>query len=346
MTQHTTEAAAAPLRIGMIGCGNISRRYVDAFKVLGDRIEVVGAADVNLEAARIRGEEAGARVITDDWRQLLDHVDAVTIATPHDQHFTIGMAAVAAGKHVFMEKPVSMTEADGLALIDAAETAGVTLMTGYPLPYHPVVERIQQAIDSGEFGRPIHFSLSTQQWLELPPGHWRGSAASRGGGSLFSHGCHYIDLLLRFLGAPAVGTHLGTSFATPWEAAGDTTSHAVMKFESGALGHHFSTEVANREAGGSFFIGHFEKATLEASLTTGRLEATSPSGTVCLLETEPRVKYLHHELAHFAECARTGARPRTDGRRSLQSLRVIWRMYEAERDGVVADLHGLGLDSV
>ena len=63
-----------------------------------------------------------------------------------------------------------------------------------------------------------------------------------------------------------------------------------------------------------------------------------------LLETGTG-KHIERELAHFVECVETGARPLTDGPRSLQSLRVIWRLYEAERKGIVADLRGLGMVS-
>lgn len=87
---------------------------------------------------------------------------------------------------------------------------------------------------------------------------------------------------------------------------------------------------------------------IEAQVTQGRLflhrgalEEEAGRETL-LLETESG-KHVERELAHFVDCVESGQRPLTDGPRSLQSLRVIWRLYEAERQGVVADLRGLGM---
>jgi predicted dehydrogenase len=312
---------------------------------LADRASIIGTADVDMAKAREAADEVGAELAVTDFHELLDKVDAVTVATPHDQHFAIGLAAARAGKHVFMEKPLVMTEAQGRDLIEAADAAGVVLMTGYPLRFHPLVVRIKDAIDAGTYGRPIHASLNTDQYLRAPAGHWRNSPESRGGGGLFSHGCHYIDLLLWFLGNPARGTHIGTSYGTPWPSAGETTSHALIEFDSGAVGHHFGTEVAKRAAGVTRFVVHCEGGTLEASLSDGRLVVDTGTGEQELATAPGRTKFTQQELAHFIDSVENGTRPLTDGRRSLQSLRVIWRLYEAERAGTVADLTGLGLDA-
>jgi hypothetical protein len=85
---------------------------------------------------------------------------------------------------------------------------------------------------------------------------------------------------------------------------------------------------------------------LEADFGSGKLYAHTREGVRELfdLSTEQMSKHTHLETMHFLDCIETGATPLTDGPGSLQGLRVIWRLYEAERRGVVADLRGLGLD--
>jgi predicted dehydrogenase len=82
---------------------------------------------------------------------------------------------------------------------------------------------------------------------------------------------------------------------------------------------------------------------LEADITGGRLIHHLDGEEELLLQAEPG-KHVENEIAHFVDCVESGRQPLTDGPGSLQGLRVIWRLYEAENQGTVADLRGLGLD--
>jgi predicted dehydrogenase len=166
-----------------------------------------------------------------------------------------------------------------------------------------------------------------------------------GGGQLFSHGCHYIDLLLWFLGRPLRGVHLGTNFGTPWMER-EGTSNVTIEFEGGALGYHMGTWGAKGTRHGYNIQAHCREVMLEADITAGKLYAHLGADVETLLELgrAPDVKHTFREMAHFVECVRTGRTPLTDGPGSLQGLRVIWRLYEAEKCDAMADLQGLGLD--
>ncbi|MGD7707682.1 Gfo/Idh/MocA family protein [Microlunatus sp. Y2014] len=335
-------------RLGMVGCGVFGHRHAEALRELSDRVDVVAVADPDPDRAAEVADIVGADAVVTDHRALLGQVDAITIATPHQFHHPVAADAIAAGVHVFLEKPLAMTEAEGLSLVAAAETAGTVLMVGYPLRYHPLMVRLKQEVDSGRWGEPIHASLVTEQYLVIPDGHWRATTAGRGGGGMFSHGCHYIDLLLWILGEPVRGAHLGTTHGTPWQVEGETTSHAIIEFAGGRLGHHFGTEVANRPPGASHHTVHLTGGTLTAHPAQGTLQMDRiDAEPEVLFTTTPRHKFLDAELSHFLDCIATGERPLTDGARSLQSLRIIWRLYEAERSGLgYADLVGLGLEQV
>lgn len=334
------------LRVAVVGCGVFGNRHIDAILAkLGDRLQIVATVDPDPAAAAAAAEKCGARWAT-NLTAVLEQVDAVTVATPHHLHAPLARDALAAGCHVFMEKPLAMNEEEGLDLVRLADLHAKVLMVGYPLRYHPLVAGLKSEIDGGRWGEPFHVSLSTEQFLPLPEGHWRASTASRGGGGLFSHGCHYIDLLLWILGEPIRGVTMGTTTGTPWQVEGDTTGHTMIEFAGGRIGHHFATEVAHQHGGSTRFVVHLTEGMLLADHRAGRLEGRRRGGDPereVILQTTPRTKFLERELGHFADCVRDGSRPLTDAAASLQSLRVIWRLYQAEAEGRYADLSGLGL---
>jgi len=347
----TTPAEAAdvrpsgesPIRLGLIGCGRFARGHLAALADMSDRATVVATADPDLDHAREAAKTCGAQTVVADYHDMLDKVDAALVVVPHHLHHEIGAAVLDAGKHLFIEKPLCNTEDECLDLIARAERAQRTLMTGYVLRYHPLVERFHQLVTEETYGPAFHITLVTEQYLPVDPGHWRANEATRGGGAFFSHGCHYIDLLLWFLGRPVRGTHLGTHSGTPWSNV-ETTSHSVLEFDSGAIGHHFETEGSRAPKGAGRFRAHCAEGVLELSLAQGELKLWTPEGPQLLESADRGSKYVSGELTHFLDCLTTGARPLTDGPRSLQSLRVIWALQHASEDGAVADLRGFGLD--
>jgi len=330
------------MRLALIGCGNMGGALVRGLELQAARLSVAGTADLDIDRARAAaGSFEGAGAVT-DYHALLPDVDAVLIALPHHLHHAVGMECLRAGKHVFMEKPLANSERECLDLIEAAEARSRTLMVGYCMRYHPIVRRLKELLDGRAYGEPFQVSIWTEQHTWAPPGHWMLRARTLGGGQLFSHGCHYIDLLLWFLGRPVKGVHFGTNYGTPWMEK-EGTSNVCIQFESGALGYHFGTWGAKGTRLGYSIHAHCTEGMLDAQLTAGRLVAHTGKGEALLMEAEPG-KHVHNELAHFADCVETGRRPETDGPGSLQGLRVIWRLYEAEERGVVSDLRGCGLD--
>jgi len=326
------------------------------FGRLQDRLELVAAADVVEERARsVAGLFAGARAVT-DYRDILDDVDAVLIALPHHLHHPVTLDCLEAGRHVLLEKPMANSERECLDLIAAREKAGTVLMIAYCMRFHPLVTRMKELLDEKAYGDVFQVSIWTEQLTRYPPDHWASRAANLGGGQLFSHGCHYIDILLWYLGRPVQGTHLGTRFGTPWMER-EGTSNVVVEFEDGRLGYHFGTWGARGSRLKYSFHAHCTEGMLEADITGGRLLAHTGrtretageslrgrGGDGELLMEAEAGKHTENEMAHFLDCIDSGRTPLTDGPGSLQGLRVIWRLYEAEQKREVADLRGLGLD--
>ena len=338
------------IRLGLVGCGAMGSAHRQGLAQLGDRTAVVAVVDLDAERAEATAKALGCPRAVTDYRQILDDIDAAIVALPHHWHHAVGLELLEHDKHVLMEKPLAVTEAQCLDLIRTADARGLTLMVAYCMRYHPLLVEMERLIRSEVYGKTFQLSIWTEQHTQREPGSWHHRRATLGGGQLFSHGCHYVDILLAWLGAPLEGTHMGTRLGTPWMEA-EGTSNVTMRFESGTLGYHFGTWGARGTRLRYSFHAHCEEAMIEAQFSQGRLilhrgAQEAEAGREQLLYTSEPDKHVHNELAHWIDCLETGRRPLTDGARSLQSLRVIWRLSEAEERGAVADLRGLSLSAV
>ena len=354
------------IRLGLFGCGNMARSFSNWLSQENSRAKVTACVDIHPERAEAVAKLVGAPIAATDYRQVLGDIDAALLVLPHQIHYDATLACLNAGKHVMVEKPMANTEKECLDMIAAAEKNKRILMVAYVMRFHPLVLKLKELIDSGKFGQCFHMSIWTEQFTQYPQGHWATDPAKLGGGQLFSHGCHYVDLLLWFLGKPVSGGHMGTNFGTPWMGK-EGTSDMSIKFESGAVGYHFGTWGARGTRLGYSMHAHCTEGMLELALRQGQIifhrfnrklegsvephieEATKTTESrfgkeTVLYEFNEQGKRADQEVLHFIDCIERQQRPETDGPRSLQSLRVIWKMYEAEQRGVVADLRGLGLD--
>jgi predicted dehydrogenase len=345
----------AKVKLGLIGCGGMANAHRKRFGELSARFELVAAVDTQRERAEAVAELFPAARAATDFRDVLDDVDAVLVALPHHLHYSVSKACLLASKHVLVEKPMANSEEECLDLIATAEKAERVLMVAYCMRFHPLVIRMKELLDAKTYGDVFQVSLWTEQLTRYAPDHWASSAATLGGGQLFSHGCHYIDILLWYLGEPIQGMHMGTNLGTPWMER-EGTSNVTMRFAGGQLGYHFGTWGARGSKLRYSFHAHCTEGMLEADISNSRLlfrsgktretsgESLQPlvDGGELLMECEAG-KHTENEMAHFLDCIERGQQPFTSAADSLQGLRVIWKMYEAEAAGQLADLRGLGL---
>ena len=336
--------------IALIGCGNMGSAHRRAAEALAGRFRFAAAVDIDQTRADEAARVLGCDVAETDYLRVLDRVDAALIVLPHHLHRRVGLDCLEAGKHVLMEKPLAVSERECLDLIEAAETRQLTLMVAYCMRFQPLLMEMERLIKEKVYGDVFQVSIWTEQMTRRPdPDSWVHQRKYVGGGQLFSHGCHYIDILLAWLGEPVQGIHIGTNHGTPWLDF-EGTSNVTMKFADGALGYHMGTWGARGTRLKYSLHAHCTDGMLEIHLHSGKLilhrdaeeEAT---GRERLLMEADHNKAVGAEMAHFLDCLETGRAPLTGGRESLQGLRAIWRMYEAEERGKLADLRGLGLDA-
>ncbi len=199
------------VRIGLIGTGFMGKAHVQAFRNMAllfpdaarPVLEIV--ADVSLEAAEAAATAFGFRRATGDWRALVADpaVDVVDITTPNHLHHEMALTAIAAGKHVYCEKPLAPTAAQAKEMTEAAEAAGVKTMVGFNYLKNPATGLAKQLVESGELGQIVHFrGTFDQDALADPraPFSWRFERALAGSGALDDLGAHIINLAQHLVG--------------------------------------------------------------------------------------------------------------------------------------------------
>ncbi|HEY7970002.1 MAG TPA: Gfo/Idh/MocA family oxidoreductase [Candidatus Limnocylindrales bacterium] len=146
-----SDRGRAPLRIGVIGCGLVAQvMHLPYLRELSDRFSLDAICDLSPAVLSAVGERFAVRNRTSRWHELLETpLDAVIIATP-GSHAQQAIAAARAGLHVFVEKPMCFSPAEGRAMIDAARDAGVTLMVGNMKRYDPAVGRLAAELATTE----------------------------------------------------------------------------------------------------------------------------------------------------------------------------------------------------
>jgi len=149
------------VRVGLVGTGVIAQvMHLHYLAELADRFEVAAVCDLDGESARACAERYGVQAAFTDWRELVAHpLDAVMVLTS-GSHAPIAEAAARAGRHVFVEKPMCYSAAEGQAMVAAADQAGVILMVGYPKRYDPAFTRMREETAELEGARLLRVTTS------------------------------------------------------------------------------------------------------------------------------------------------------------------------------------------
>lgn len=201
--------------VGVIGVGGISSYVHLPGLRLSPRAEIVALCDTNEELLRERGREYGVSRLVSDYQELLrlPSVDAVVIATPTVLHAPIALAAVAAGKHVLVEKQLAMDYAEALAMYEAAERAGVVHMTAFTYRFVPAMRHLKRLLGEGAIGLPRHVRVARlQDWPEEDIG-WRQQKRLAGSGEVGDMGAHRIDFCHDLIGPISGVVALTRTFA-------------------------------------------------------------------------------------------------------------------------------------
>ncbi|MGV9798244.1 Gfo/Idh/MocA family protein [Mycobacterium sp. NPDC003449] len=347
--------SAAVLRVGIVGCGGISRNHLAAFGSVAGA-EVVAVCDVDPGRARATAEEFGVRSAYGSVGQLLAHgVDLVSVCTPHPTHEAVVLAAAAAGVHVLCEKPIATDLAAAEHMVRACDEAGVRLGVCLQRRFWPAAQRMHTALASGELGTPILGECTVL--LERTADYygrdaWRGSWVSDGGGVLMTQAIHHLDLLQWLMGDIAEVYGRVTTFTHGDHIEVEDSAVATLAFTSGAMATLQATTAANpslgaqvrvtTSSGASVQLTEFPEGTdarIDVWAQNGRLRSEEPFPA----DAEPHVELSdinrrllpHHtaQVADFVAALRRGGRPAVDGPDATRALRILLAVYESARTG-------------
>jgi predicted dehydrogenase/threonine dehydrogenase-like Zn-dependent dehydrogenase len=229
---------AGEVAVGVIGAGNYSARVLlPAFGAAGARLRSVASSTgvTGLVAGRKYGFD---ETTTDAAAVLADPAaNVVVVATRHDSHAEFVCQALAAGKHVFVEKPLALSRSE-LEAIEAAYRAaggdgrGPILMVGFNRRFSPLVARMHALLR--QLPGPKSFVMTVNAG-EIPPEHWTQDPAV-GGGRIVGEGCHFVDLLRHLAGAPVAGVQGVMLGAAPGVRVREDKASFTLQFTDGSFG--------------------------------------------------------------------------------------------------------------
>ncbi len=229
--------------VGLIGCGNMGMSLARALNATGIA-RIAATADVDAARARAAAEELGARSF-DDHHALLREpgVTAVLVASPPFLHQPLVEDALAAGRHVFVEKPLAVTLEACDTMIATARAAGKTLMVGQVLRLYPTWRHVRERVAAGAIGRPLGVQVSRVGggWgsASVP---WRHEKA-KCGGMLMEVNAHEIDFMCDLMGEPRrVYAAMDRFLATP--ADYENLAFVSVHFASGGLGLLHASQIS------------------------------------------------------------------------------------------------------
>ena len=201
--------------------------------------ELIGAADRVLERTQAFAKQYNTRAYDSVEAMLADpKLDIVTIGTPSGAHFDPAMAAINAGKHVIIEKPLEITTERIDQMVDAAEAKGVTLAAVLNRRFHPGMDAFKKAAEGGRFGKLTSASAYVKWYRDqayYDSAGWRGTWALDGGGALMNQSIHTIDALL-YLAGPVKSVQANTACLAHENIEVEDIAVAIVEFENGARG--------------------------------------------------------------------------------------------------------------
>lgn len=335
--------------IAIVGCGWAGRRQAEAIMSdgLADRLRIVAAADADADALAECGQLwnlADDRLYA-DYRRMLerDDVDAVTVCLPSNLHHQAGLAVLESGRHLLVEKPMTVTVAEGRELVEAAERAGRTLMVAESAVFFWGTREAGRLIGEGLIGRPLLARatlLVKNRGEDLGGRGWLLDAEKSGGGMFMTNGIHMAAVLRRLLG------EVTSVFARRVQPDDDPCSAidtivASLGFACGAIGEiAISTNIDRYELPSGYTFHGTDGTILTprgTKLNRGFRAWAERFDNQPREFTNPRPEWtaFHAELSHFADCIRDGREPETSGRDQLRSLAVIEAAYRSIASGRV-----------
>ncbi|MCI0433653.1 MAG: Gfo/Idh/MocA family oxidoreductase [Gemmatimonadetes bacterium] len=345
----------------LIGCGKWGAVHALGMRALGPRIRRFFASRTPSRAAEFARRFAGDDVFVDASSAIGDaRVDAVILATPHDTHAPLARAALEAGKHVLIEKPIALTIEDAGQLVELAERHGLCLGVAEQYRSSPLIQALRRMLDEGRTG-PVLFANGSAITKFDPAEAWKRDLRSAGGGVILDVGIHYIDMFRFLLGE---ARHVLALAPSRQGAEPERSANVVLGFDRG-VSAHLAISWRGQRAGGTpnlELVG--ERAVLQIDFRkprivewtalpdghwSNRARAALPwrirsrvPGLMARLPGAQRRRLAvpaddligsHAAIDDFVRAFTEGRPPAVDGREGTRDLAVVLAAYESIESG-------------
>lgn len=308
-----------PIRVGVIGVGNMGQHHTRVLSLLKD-VELVGISDVDVERGLDTASKYRVRFF-EDFRDLLPHVDAICIAVPTRLHHSVGMTCLQAGIHVLIEKPIAASIAEAESLVNAAAESQCILQVGHIERFNPAFQELIKVLKTE--------NLLALEAHRMSPYSNRANDVS----VVLDLMIHDIDLLLELAGAPV--ERLTASGSRSADSAYLDYVTATLGFANGIVATLTASKVAHRKT--RRIAAHCSQSLTEADFLNNEIlihrhttaNCSADYGQVLyrqdgLIEKvyTSNIEPLHAELEHFVNCVRGGEQPSVGGEQALKALRL------------------------
>ncbi|PWU25013.1 MAG: oxidoreductase [Candidatus Rokuibacteriota bacterium] len=345
----TTGSFSSRVGFGIVGLGMVADFHAQAISALSGAA-LVGVATRNAEKARAFAVKHRVPFHTTDTAALVARpdVDVVCVTTPSGAHLEPSLAAIRAGKHLVVEKPIEITTARADEILRTADSAGVRVASIFQGRFGDGARRVKAALDAGRLGRLVLASAYVKwhrpaEYYAVP----RGLYANDGGGAVMNQAIHGIDLLVWFVGMPA----LVFAWTTRRVHAGievEDTACATLRFASGALGaFEASTALWPGWARRHELCGEHGSIALEDDRIVRwefrnpdpeddavRATPSSALGSGARSPSAISAEGHRRQLQDFVDALREGRAPAIDGHEGKKAVAVVSALYESAERGV------------
>ncbi|MBC2808854.1 Gfo/Idh/MocA family protein [Rhizobium ruizarguesonis] len=364
-----TQTNGMKLRIGVVGCGNISLAYMRNAPLFRG-VEIIACADLNADAAKRRAAEFNLRAA--DVDSLIDdkNIDLILNLTIPAAHFDVSMRALSAGKHVFTEKPLGVTAAEGRRLVDAAAVKGLMLGSAPDTFLGAAGRHARRQMEAGAIGKPV---TGTAFMMGRGMEHWHPDPSfyyQAGAGPVMDMGPYYLTMMVNLMGpirrVQAVATSgqeerlitaEGPKQGTTFKVGTPTSVLSLLEFDCGAT----------VTFGTSWDVFRHSNHPIELHGTEGSLRLPDPDnfgGSVALssrgapwqetdtsgelfgavnwpIAAPDRANYRMLGLGDLARAIIEGRAPRASGDLALHVLEVMEAILRAGETGVAQTIPGI-----
>jgi predicted dehydrogenase len=349
-TSGKANSSKAKMSVAVIGLGKISEAHILGWKRLDD-VDLKILVDSDGARAAVKANEYGVEESGTDFSAILGRsdIEVVDLVVPHHLHAPYSIAALKAGKHVLVEKPVATKLSDAEEMIRTAESTGKKLMVAEPVRFTPSIQRVAGIMGKGEIGEPFLFTtrgefyVQPQRFQGTHTG-WRGDAEKIGGGVLLESGIHNIAIG-RFLLGEIESVSAIQGKRNREELTVEDTISVLFKFKNGVTGQGSFSWAARWLGGvGLGFTVFGREGVTGSDPQSGRIFLESNGERREWTEQSDGPYHGHFaEIKHFVECIRDDKTPLTDAVEETKNFKVVLAAYKSADEKREVRLDELGL---